>query len=90
MLNIKKINIPEERSQIGNNILRKLPKWFGIESSIVDYVKSVATMETWASYFDDELIGFISIYTHNEFTAEIHIMGVLEAFHNHGIGKNIT
>jgi len=28
----------EEKSKVTNNILRKLPKWFGIEESIVEYV----------------------------------------------------
>ena len=87
LLTIKNINLPEERSKICDKILRSLPKWFGIESSIVDYVKDVATMETWASYSNNELNGFISINKHNTATAEIHVIGVAEAFHKQGIGK---
>lgn len=87
LLTIKNINFPEERSKICDKILRLLPKWFGIESSIVDYVKDVATMETWASYSNNELNGFISINKHNTATAEIHVIGVTEAFHKQGIGK---
>lgn len=84
---IKNINIPEERSKICDKILRSLPKWFGIESSIVDYVKDVAIMETWASYSNNELNGFISVNKHNTATAEIHVIGVSESFHKQGIGK---
>ncbi len=84
---IKKIIAPEERSEVCDKILRSLPKWFGIESSIVDYVKDVQTMETWASYSNNELTGFISINKHNTATAEIHVVGVIEAFHKKGIGK---
>ncbi len=87
LLTIKKINLPEDRSKICDKILRSLPKWFGIESSIVDYVKDVVTMETWASYSNEELTGFISINKHNTATAEIHVIGVAESFHKQGIGK---
>ncbi len=84
---IKKITSPEERSEVCDKILRSLPKWFGIESSIVDYVKDVKSMETWVSYSNNELTGFISINKHNAATAEIHVIGVIEAFHKKGVGK---
>lgn len=84
---IKKIISPDEKSKVCDKILRSLPKWFGIESSIVDYVQDVATMETWASYSNNELCGFISINKHNTATAEIHVIGVIESFHKQGIGK---
>ena len=87
LLAVKKITSSEEKSEICNKILRLLPQWFGIESAIVDYVKDIKTMETWASYVNDELAGFISINKHNAATAEIHIMGVIESFHKKGIGK---
>ena len=87
LLTIKKVISPDERSEACNKILRSLPKWFGIESSIVDYVKDVKAMETWASYTSNELTGFISINKHNNTTAEIHVIGVIESFHKKGIGK---
>jgi RimJ/RimL family protein N-acetyltransferase/GNAT superfamily N-acetyltransferase len=87
LLAVKKITSSEERSEVCDKILRSLPKWFGIESSIVDYVKDVRTMETWASYSNNELTGFISVNKHNTATAEIHVIGVLEAFHKKGVGK---
>ena len=84
---LKKIDISEEKSAICNIILRSLPKWFGIESAIIDYVDDVKTMDTWAAYFENELVGFISINKHNPSTAEIHVIGVLETFQNKGVGK---
>lgn len=84
---IKKINSAEEKSSICNLILRSLPKWFGIESAIVDYVNDVKGMDTWAVYADNELAGFISINKHNNSTAEVHVIGVLEKFHHMGLGK---
>ena len=88
-LTIKIITSPEERSEICNIILRALPKWFGIGSAIVDFVNEVKSMQTWACLVNHELAGFISIYEHNPFTAEIHVIGVIQKFHKNGIGKNL-
>ena len=88
-MNSKFIESPEERSQICNNILRSLPDWFGIESAIVDYVKDVKDMDTWAIFSNDAPVGFISINKHNSVTAEIHVMGIVQSFHRKGIGKQL-
>lgn len=84
---IRQISSSAERSEVCNLVLQALPKWFGIESSILDYVNDVKSMDRWAACFDNKLSGFISINKHNALTAEIHVIGVLEAFHKKGIGK---
>lgn len=87
--NIVQIHNPEKKSEICDQILRALPLWFGIESAIVDYVNDIKPMETWAIEIDAKIIGFASINKHNEYTAEIHVMGILEAYHRQGLGKKI-
>lgn len=84
---IKKLTSPEEKSQICNTVLRSLPKWFGIESAIVDYVNDVKTMDAWVIHADNELAGFLAINKHNSSTAEVHVIGIHEKFHNMGLGK---
>lgn len=49
MIQIIKIESPNDKSQICEKILRALPQWFGIESAILDYINDVQTMETWAA-----------------------------------------
>jgi putative hydrolase of HD superfamily len=66
-----------------------LPQWFGIESAIVKYIKDVTTMDTWVNYDNDKPVGFISIHKHNPYTAELHVMGVLESHHRQRIGENL-
>ena len=83
------ITEPYLKSEICDRILRSLPLWFGIESAIVDYVKDVQSMETWAIYDDDVAIGFASINKHFPKSAEIHVMGILEKFHRKGIGHQL-
>lgn len=86
-MKISKIVNPDEKSQVCNSILRSLPKWFGIESAILDYVNDVKKMDTWVVESEEKPVGFISINKHNPKTAEIHVMGILEDHHHKGIGK---
>ncbi|MCL2827718.1 MAG: GNAT family N-acetyltransferase [Oscillospiraceae bacterium] len=87
MVQIKELQNTNEKSTICNAILRALPDWFGVESSIVDYVKQVQTLPFFAAFDDDTPIGFVAIKIHNPSTAELCVMGVLETFHGQGIGK---
>lgn len=75
------------KSEICEKILRSLPKWFGIESAILDYVKDVAAMPMLVAKKDSEAIGFLSLNFHNKYTAEIHVMGILPEYHRQGIGR---
>ena len=69
------------------NILRSLPDWFGIEDSLVQYVKDANTMPTMFAKDDDVVVGFLTIKKHFPETAEIHCMGILPQYHRKGIGK---
>ncbi len=68
-------------------ILRSLPDWFGIESSIVEYRRALDVLETYVAEVNAELVGFLALNRHNEHTSEIHVMAVLERFHGRGIGS---
>lgn len=70
-------------------ILRNLPDWFGIESSLVAYVKDVETpetFETWVAAAGDRLLGFITLRRHNPHSAEIHLIAVEPDLHRRGTG----
>lgn len=85
----KKITVDNEKKEITNNILRKLPEWFGIEESIVEYEEGVMKTDFFAVYDSNIPIGFISIKYNNEFTTEIYVIGILKEYHNCGIGKQL-
>lgn len=87
-MKIAKLENPFEKSRVCEKILRSLPEWFGIESAILDYIKDVQTMETWVA-IEKEVIGFISLNKHNQYTAEIHVMGILQEFHGKNIGSTL-
>jgi ribosomal protein S18 acetylase RimI-like enzyme len=88
-MKLKQIVDENEKSQICDSVLRLLPNWFGIESAIVDYSQAVRSMNMWVCERDEEIAGFISIEMHNTYSAEIHVMGVLEKFQNQQIGKSL-
>lgn len=87
-MEIVKIEDPKERSRICEKILRALPHWFAIESSVLNYIKDVQGMETWAA-IESDAIGFISLNKHFPSAAEIHVMGLLPEFHGKKIGNEL-
>ncbi|MFN8576486.1 MAG: GNAT family N-acetyltransferase [Candidatus Sericytochromatia bacterium] len=70
-------------------ILRDLPDWFGIESAIVEYLDDIKKMETYGVFDNEKVIGFLTLNYHNQFTAEIHVMGIYKEFHHKNIGSEL-
>ena len=89
MIKVIEIQIPVEKSRICNDILRALPVWFGNEEAIVDYTVKVKEMPFFITCDNDKVIGFLAIKIHNEHTAEVCVMGVLEDYHRQGIGEKL-
>ena len=89
MTEMKEIINREQKSDICNNILRALPNWFGVEASIAEYTNQVKNMPFCAVFINKEPVGFVAVKEHNQYTAEICVMGVLPNFHRQGIGKKL-
>lgn len=81
--------IEKSKSEICEKILRSLPKWFGIESAILDYIKDVQDMPMLVAKDDSGVIGFLALNRHNKYTAEVHVMGILPQFHRQKIGQQM-
>jgi len=87
LFEIVAITDKEEKGIICERILRALPNWFGVEESIIDYVKTTKEMPFYAVYNGSEPVGFVAIKIHNRYTAEVCVMGILKEFHRKGIGS---
>lgn len=87
MFSLTAIFDKEQKGAICEGILRMLPNWFGIEEAIVDYAKITKEMPFYAVYQDNNPIGFVAIKVHNQYTAEVCVMGILQKYHRKGIGK---
>jgi GNAT superfamily N-acetyltransferase len=81
--------IETNKSEICEKILRALPKWFGIESAILDYIKDVQRMPMLVAEDDSGAIGFLALNRHNKYTAEVHVMGILPQFHRQKVGRQL-
>jgi GNAT superfamily N-acetyltransferase len=82
--------VKENKGEVCNTILRSLPEWFGIEQAIVDYVRAVELLPTFIAQVRGQVAGFVSLEFHNQYTSEIHVMGVCEEYHRHGIGRALV
>jgi GNAT superfamily N-acetyltransferase len=71
-------------------VMRSLPKWFGIEEAILDYAKSCETMETYVADESGSVVGFVTLNRRSPVTAEIHCMALRSEFHGKGIGRALV
>ncbi len=70
-------------------ILRSLPDWFGIESSIDQYAADLPGLTTLVAAVDDEVVGFLAMKFHFEISAEIYVLAVRAELHRKGIGATL-
>lgn len=68
------------------NILRSLPKWFGREESIIQYVKDLSTTKNFAVEVNSSLAGFAGLVFNNKYTVDINIMAIREEYQNQKLG----
>ena len=79
--------LTENCGEICESILRALPDWFGIEESLVQYIKDADSMPTMLIKDGDEAIGFLTIKKNFPESADIHCMGILPKYHRMGAGR---
>ena len=84
------VEVNSGKSQICERILRALPDWFGIERAIVDYARDIQAMRMFGISDGGEIVGFAALNFHNQWTAEIHVMGVLADYHRRGLGRKLV
>jgi len=69
------------------NVLRTLPRWFGIESSLLQYVRDTATFPTFVAREPEQIIAFLTIREHFPEAWEVHCIAVHAAQRRHGVGR---
>ena len=87
MIKIEEIKNSDKKPMITERILRSLPDWFEIEQGVLDYIQSVRELVFFVAKIENNTVGFIAIEDFNEFSSEIHVMGVLPKFRGQGIGR---
>lgn len=87
---VKEIIDKKEKERIAREVLNDLPEWFGIPESIENYIKESQTKPFLASFYKDELVGFIVLGASSLDCAEIFVIGVKKKFHHHGAGRELN
>jgi len=70
-------------------VLRSLPKWFGHEASLIEYVEAIDNLDTYSAWSDEELIGFFSLKYHFEHSVDLYVLGIMPDFHGQSIGSTL-
>jgi GNAT superfamily N-acetyltransferase len=69
-------------------VLRTLPLWFGIESSLLEYVRDTEQFPTFvARDAADVVAGFITLREHFAESWEVHCIAVAAPARNRGVGR---
>ena len=87
---VKEIIDKREKERIAREVLNDLPEWFGIPESTENYIKESQTKPFLASFYKDELAGFIVLGASSTDCAEIFVVGVKKKFHHHGAGRELN
>jgi ribosomal protein S18 acetylase RimI-like enzyme len=75
-----------KKAEYTNLVLRKLPEWFGNEKSLQEYVDTVHKYPFWATFDNNNCIGFFSVKIHYNRTGDIYVCGIDPNYHRKGIG----
>lgn len=87
---VKEIIDKKEKERIAREVLNDLPEWFGIPESTENYIKESQAKPFLASFYKDELVGFIVLSASSPDCAEIFVIGVKKKFHHHGAGRELN
>jgi len=68
-------------------VLRSLPAWFGIESSLIEYARSTKQLPTFLAVSNGEVVGFVSVRRHFAQAWELHCIAVAASHRREGVGR---
>ena len=86
---VRVVNERETKQKIVRIILEALPDWFGIPEAREDYIAKSADEMMVAAWIQDCPVGFLCLKETGKDTAELEVMGVLQAYHRQGIGRSL-
>ena len=70
-------------------VLRTLPRWFGIEESLLEYARNTVHLPTFAVEAPEGIVGFVSLQKHFEAAWEVNCMAIAMHHRGRGLGKEL-
>ena len=71
-------------------ILSDLPEWFDVSESTRSYIEALSYLPAVVVDHEDRVIGFVSIRSHNDRSAEIDVMALQRESHRSGVGQALV
>ncbi|MBS4749997.1 GNAT family N-acetyltransferase [Granulicatella sp. zg-ZJ] len=87
---VKEIKDKEEKEKISKEVLYDLPEWFGMPESTEEYITDSQDKPFLASFYQDEIVGFIVLNTTSPDCADIFVMGIKKKFHRQGAATQLN
>lgn len=88
-IQLKEIINKEEKKTIATAILADLPDWFGLPDSTATYILEGQDLPFIAAFKGEEAIGYIVLKASSKDCADIFVMGIKQAYHRKGIGRQL-
>ena len=88
-MDIRRIASDQEKKRIANAILAALPDWFGIPEATEKYVEDSVGAPFFCAFHGEQAVGFLYLKETGRHTVEVAVMGVLQAYHRLGIGRQL-
>lgn len=76
-----------DKQNISRSILEALPDWFGIPEAREEYIQDSIGKNFFCAYDNEKPVGFLYLKETGKDTVELAVMGVLQEYHRHGIGR---
>ena len=88
--NVREIKDKKEKEKIAREVLSDLPEWFGLPESTEGYIEDSQDKPFLASFYKDQVAGFIVLNETSPACAEIFVMGIKKIFHHQGAGRQLN
>jgi ribosomal protein S18 acetylase RimI-like enzyme len=70
-------------------VLRTLPRWFGIEGSLLEYALNTTRMPTFVAKNGAVVVGFLSLQEHFPGSWEVNCIAIDMAYRGQGLGREL-
>lgn len=88
-MTIRQITDPAEKPAVSRTVLEALHDWFEVDESREYYIRESVSWPFFAAFDHDVPIGFLCLKETGKQTVELAVMGVLKAYHRHGVGRQL-
>ena len=89
IMTIRQVTAASEKASISRSILEALQDWFEVDDSREYYIRESKSWPFFAAFEGDTPAGFLCLKETGKQTVELAVMGVLKAYHRHGLGRQL-